>query len=295
MAKKAAKPKKITKNNGATAPKAKSESGGFSATSVVAIVVLASAAYYAVNNGKPADPKSVEVDGFSPYRIDTRQDMVPDPIEALKLRFNLTVLNEDPMILQFDDFLTSDECDALIELGKKAGLARSTAGMSRDLDSSRTSQTAWLTDRRLSQDPRVKVIEQRMAEACNVVPDNMEHFQVLHYDVGQFYLGHSDYIAEHQKDSCGVRLATFFVYLNDVEEGGGTKFVDLGLTVQPKRGRAALWYNSIYHNDSGKVYWTQETRTNHEATAVVKGEKWAANKWVHVKDFVNNWAKGATM
>ena len=70
---------------------------------------------------------------------------------------------------------------------------------------------------------------------------NMEHFQVLNYQPGQFYLTHHDYIPEHQKSPCGPRLATFFIYLSDVEEGGGTYFPQLQQTVMPKKGRAALW------------------------------------------------------
>lgn len=46
-----------------------------------------------------------------------------------------------------------------------------------------------------------------------------EHFQVLHYDKEQFYMAHHDYIPEQRHFPCGPRLATFFLYLNDVEEG----------------------------------------------------------------------------
>lgn len=50
----------------------------------------------------------------------------------------------------------------------------------------------------------------------------------------QFYKMHSDYIPEQANMPCGVRVATFFCYLNDVEEGGGTHFNNLHLTVIPK-------------------------------------------------------------
>jgi hypothetical protein len=69
----------------------------------------------------------------------------------------------------------------------------------------------------------------------NIPPENSEDLQILKYEVGQFYNTHHDYIP-HQKDrQCGPRILTFFLYLSDVEAGGGTDFPDLGITVNPKR------------------------------------------------------------
>lgn len=61
-----------------------------------------------------------------------------------------------------------------------------------------------------------------MAAAMNVPAINQEGFQVLEYDHGQYYRTHHDYLPEMASWPCGVRLATFFLYLTDVEEGGGT-------------------------------------------------------------------------
>ena len=74
----------------------------------------------------------------------------------------------------------------------------------------------------------------------------------------------------------GIEL---LVGLLDVDEGGGTDFVKLGFVGRPKAGRAILWYNTWYNEATGT--FTQEHRTMHEATPVLKGEKWAANKWIH--------------
>ena len=48
------------------------------------------------------------------------------------------------------------------------GLARSTAGLGRELDTSRTSQTAWLTSPELAYDLAVQRIEDKIAEVTNV-------------------------------------------------------------------------------------------------------------------------------
>ena len=78
----------------------------------------------------------------------------------------------------------------------------------------------------------------------------------------------------------GVRVYTFFVYLSDVEAGGGTRFTDLGITVTPKRGRGILW-PSVQTNDLN----AGDMRTHHEALPVERGVKHAANLWQHLYDF----------
>lgn len=74
---------------------------------------------------------------------------------------------------------------------------------------------------------------------------NSEWLQLLRYEESQFYNTHNDYIPFQLDRQCGVRILTFYFYLNDVEEGGGTNFPNLNLTVTPKRGRAVMW-PSVY-------------------------------------------------
>jgi prolyl 4-hydroxylase len=73
---------------------------------------------------------------------------------------------------------------------------------------------------------------------------------------------------------------TVFLYLNDVEAGGGTNFPDLGLTVLPKRGRALLWPN-VLDEDPNEL----DLRTIHQALLVEAGVKYGANAWFHMRDF----------
>lgn len=73
---------------------------------------------------------------------------------------------------------------------------------------------------------------------------------------------------------------TVFFYLNDVEEGGGTNFPGLSITVQPKRGRALIWPNVMDQNPDA-----MDGRTIHQVLPVIKGVKYGANAWVHQRDF----------
>ena len=90
----------------------------------------------------------------------------------------------------------------------------------------------------------------------------------------------------------GVRIFTLFMYLNDVPEGGGTRFTDLPggpVTFQPQRGKAILWPSVLEHEPHKK-----DDRTHHEALPVTKGEKFGANFWIHQYDFKGAHSKGCT-
>ena len=54
-------------------------------------------------------------------------------------------------------------------------------------------------------------------------------------------------------------MLTLFLYLNDVEEGGGTHFPLLDITVQPKKGSALLWPSVVDEDIEQKDF-----RTDHE-------------------------------
>lgn len=71
---------------------------------------------------------------------------------------------------------------------------------------------------------------------------------------------------------------TFYLYLNDVEAGGGTEFDKLGLEVKPKVGRAVLWPSVLNEAPSRK-----DDRTMHAALPVEAGIKYGANAWFHLR------------
>ena len=73
---------------------------------------------------------------------------------------------------------------------------------------------------------------------------------------------------------------TIFLYLNDVKEGGETYFPQLGLSVQPKQGRALVWPSVYDENPHAK-----DPRTEHRANAVVAGIKYGANAWLHQRQY----------
>lgn len=77
---------------------------------------------------------------------------------------------------------------------------------------------------------------------------SMEFPQMLHYPKGQgFYLDHVD-------SSPGVqRIFSAILYLNTVEEGGETEFVDIGIKIKPVAGRLAIFPANYMYRHAASV------------------------------------------
>lgn len=210
------------------------------------------------------------------------------------------MLSTDPPILVFDKFASYEETDAFIEYAKgkyvrSTGLEIQSDGTYNPIETPiRTSSNTWCQSTECLQNIFVKNVTQRVSAVTNIPDENFEYVQILYYHSCShendkncsFYKRHHDYIDAQYDKNEGPRILTLFLYLNDVEEGGFTEF-ETGISVQPKKGRAILWPHvkdaSPHHID---------TRTNHEARPVLKGEKMAANFWIHQYDFKTPHSKG---
>jgi len=113
-----------------------------------------------------------------------------------------------PWVVTFDDFMTDEECEAMIQLGHKYEYKRSEDVGAEKADgtfgsvqsSRRTSENAWCSSHGGCRDEEIpQRIHKRIADVLQIPAENSEDFQILRYEQNQFYKTHHDYIP-HQKD-----------------------------------------------------------------------------------------------
>ncbi|HYE42817.1 MAG TPA: 2OG-Fe(II) oxygenase [Caulobacteraceae bacterium] len=119
----------------------------------------------------------------------------------------------------------------------------------------------------------------RIAEAVNVPMAFLEPVNVLHYDPGQRFELHYDFIdpdVAHFADDLsqrGQRTATALLYLNDDYDGGETAFPNIGHSYKGKTGDLLVFFNV---DEQGRP----DKRTLHAGTPPTRGEKWVLSQWI---------------
>ena len=189
----------------------------------------------------------------------------------------LRALSTTPAAFEIRNFLSDEEADHLIELGR-GQVKRST--IQSNTSKVRTSRNAWLPR---TSSPVTERISRRAADLLGVKEHvlgedgrkggHAESMQLVHYQPGQQYEAHFDW----QASAAGTRFATVLIYLNSPSDGGWTAFPRANtpepLLVKPVKGTAVLFYNML-PDGNADVY------SLHAALPTRTGEKWLANLWV---------------
>jgi prolyl 4-hydroxylase len=171
------------------------------------------------------------------------------------------------------DFLSGYDCAALID---RIDAQRRPSTIADDLgeDAFRTSETCDLDSR----DPFVAAIEAKLAAFSGLDASHGEPLQGQRYAVGQEFKAHTDYFEPQGRDfdtycaRSGNRTWTIMVYLNDVRDGGATRFVEVDKTIKPERGKLLAWNNRL--PDGGTNHFTL-----HHGMKVRAGTKYVITKW----------------
>ena len=139
-----------------------------------------------------AEEKQVQEDGTPVYTVTVHSSpttRTPPVGEDSLISFDKDVdIGESPWVVTFDNFLTDEECDHLIQQGYKNGYKRSTDVGQRQVDGSfgvhqsqgRTSENSWCDPKSgCRQDPIAQRVMQRIANVTGIPSENYEDFQLL--------------------------------------------------------------------------------------------------------------------
>ncbi|KAJ0873444.1 putative procollagen-proline 4-dioxygenase [Helianthus annuus] len=202
------------------------------------------------------------------------------------------VLSWTPRALYFPGFATAEQCEGIIKMAK-VKLAPSTLALRKgetaeNTKGIRTSSGMFIS---ASEDKTgiLDQIEKKIERATMIPRSHGEAFNVLRYEIGQRYNSHYDaFNPTEYGPQKSQRIASFLLYLSDVEVGGETMFPFengentasnydfrkcIGLKVKPRKGDGLLFY-SLYPNG------TIDPTSLHGSCPVIKGQKWVATKWL---------------
>ncbi|XP_064116840.1 prolyl 4-hydroxylase subunit alpha-1-like [Macrobrachium nipponense] len=177
-----------------------------------------------------------------------------------------------PYIVTIEGVVTSSEAKAFKQTASVLLEKSSTFRYNGESEVSyqRTSSTAWLYEHNSKYLPLLTGrIEGLTGMNCQQYVA-AETYQVVNYGVGGHYTVHHDATASSLPFN---RMATFLIYLTDVQQGGATVFPWLGFGVRPRQGMGLLWYNL---SPAGE----RDDRLEHAACPVLFGDKWIINKWI---------------
>ncbi|UVI38501.1 2OG-Fe(II) oxygenase [Qipengyuania spongiae] len=180
-------------------------------------------------------------------------------------------------IFAVGDFLNAAECQRFVDLIDKVARP-SELHDSAYVAKFRTSYSGNF-DR---EDPFVRSISRRIDDLLGIEPENGEPIQGQRYLPGQEFKPHNDWFYTDQeywnleKTRGGQRCWTAMAFLNTVEEGGHTHFVEVGASIEPKPGVLLIWNNATPDG-------LPNEGTLHAGTPVIAGEKYVLTKWYRTR------------
>ncbi|MBS0386338.1 MAG: 2OG-Fe(II) oxygenase [Proteobacteria bacterium] len=185
-----------------------------------------------------------------------------------------------PRVVTVTNFLPKAACNWIVERTRpRLEIARVNNPVQggTSVESNRTNTGAGFSV--LDSDLILELANARVAAMIRLPRQQQEPTNVLHYDPGQEFQPHFDYIdpAEplfvEQVRQQGQRLVTALIYLNDDFEGGETDFPRLNWRFKGAAGDALMFWNVAANG-------ALEPASLHAGLPPTRGEKWIYSKWV---------------
>jgi len=161
------------------------------------------------------------------------------------------------MIVEYSNFLTTEECQSLISFGESSNLKN---GFTEDKRNGyRKAKTSWLDENDL-----VNKIKSEVSKLTRVDLDKQERLHFVRYVQGGEYKEHTD---------GGFRQKTAMIYLNSGFKGGETIFPKLDRMIKPEIGKLVVWNNI---DELGN----EDPNSLHAGLPVEFGTKYIAVIWI---------------
>jgi prolyl 4-hydroxylase len=180
-------------------------------------------------------------------------------------------------IFAVGDFLTPSECQRAMRMIDT--VARPSSLYDQDYSSGfRTSYSGDLD----SYDPLIKAISRRIDDLLGINGICGETIQGQRYFPGQEFKAHNDWFYTDQdywkgeRKRGGQRSWTAMAFLNRVEKGGETHFLEVGAKIEPKPGVLLVWNNALPDGSPNE-------NTLHAGTPVIEGVKYVLTKWYRTR------------
>ena len=197
---------------------------------------------------------------------------------------NTQIICEDPLIKTIDNFLDNETCTHFINIAKdklqQALVSTNTQGV---ISKGRTGKNCWIDH---NYDQKTLEVATRIASIVGLPLQNAEKYQFIYYDTNQEYRSHMDSWDHDDSDKSkrcmkfgGQRMFTALGYLNNVLEGGETKFTKQNISVTPNIGKLLIFQNVFPGTNK------RQPLSEHAGCPVLKGEKWGFNLWFREDNF----------
>lgn len=209
--------------------------------------------------------------------------------DKLKLPYYDELEKKDRFVQVYENALTHNFCDHLIKIFEEnpdyhalyAGTAKEKMLIKKDdgeininnlkgIASAKTTTEIYLNDHPTELGKEDKYICQQLGKYLSKYIDEMDipidgdnnlliGYEDTGYQIQKYIKGEGRYIFHHDeqvnynevKKRMGIRTVTFLFYLNDVEEGGETTFVDF--QIKPKKGSVLFFPATWNYIHSGNI------------------------------------------
>jgi prolyl 4-hydroxylase len=180
-------------------------------------------------------------------------------------------------IFAVGDFLAAQECGRMMRMIDT--VARPSSLYDQEYSGGfRTSYSGDLDPH----DPLVRSVARRIDDLLGINGACGESIQGQRYFPGQQFQPHNDWFYTDQpywkgeRKRGGQRSWTAMAFLNAVESGGETHFVEVGAKIEPKQGVLLVWNNALADGSPNE-------NALHAGTPVVAGVKYVITRWYRTR------------